>query len=118
MGIGDSDGRAFEGRCCLAADFIAPMRIGTGLQNKLLEAMAMGLPCITSAMANSALGAIENKEILVGHTPAEYADLIIKLLNDNDFAASIAQNGHEFVKREYSWENSTAKLVEIMSLNL
>lgn len=98
-----------------SALFIAPMRIGTGLQNKLLEAMAMGLPCITSVMANSALGATENKEILVGRSPQDYADLIIKLLMNKEYADSIAQKGHEFVKHEYSWENSTAKLVELMS---
>ena len=43
--------------------FLAPMQIGTGLQNKLLEAMSMRLPCITSSLCNAALGAIEGTEI-------------------------------------------------------
>jgi glycosyltransferase involved in cell wall biosynthesis len=46
--------------------FIAPMRIGTGLQNKLLEAMAMGIPCVTSPLANNALEAVPGTEILIG----------------------------------------------------
>jgi len=93
--------------------FIAPMRIGTGLQNKLLEAMAMELPCITSELANQALGAKENEEILVGTTAEEYADHIIHLLHNESFAHSLAENGHAFVKKIFSWENSTSELEKL-----
>ncbi len=95
--------------------FIAPMRIGTGLQNKLLEAMAMELPCITSALANQALGAEENKEILIGNTAKEYADHIVHLLQNETFALNIAQNGHAFVKKIFSWENSTSMLERLFT---
>ncbi len=95
--------------------FIAPMRIGTGLQNKLLEAMSMNLPCITSALANQALGAKPGFEILVGSTPAEYADQIVKLLRDETYAANLAGNGHLFVKKAFSWENSTTLLENLMN---
>lgn len=98
--------------------FIAPMRIGTGLQNKLLEAMAMGLPCITSLLANQALGAKENEEILVGHTASEYASHIIRLLQDSAFAEAMAKNGHEYVKRIFSWENSTRQLESLFLKSL
>ncbi len=90
--------------------FIAPMRIGTGLQNKLLEAMAMEMPCITSILANQALGAKENEEILIGSTAKEYADHIINLLKNKSKTEILAKKGHTFVKREFSWEKSTALL--------
>lgn len=90
--------------------FIAPMRLGTGLQNKLLEAMAMELPCITSVLANQALGAKENEEILVGNTAEEYANHIISLLKDENKADILAEKGHTFVKKEFNWERSTAML--------
>ncbi len=96
--------------------FIAPMRIGTGLQNKLLEAMAMEIPCITSILANQALGAKENEEILVGTTAEEYADHIINLMNDELKASILAKKGHAFVTRSFSWENSTAVLEELFHL--
>jgi sugar transferase (PEP-CTERM/EpsH1 system associated) len=103
-------------RECYAASkiFIAPMRIGTGLQNKLLEAMSMGLPCITSALANQALGAAENREILVGRSPEEFADHIIRLLNDPEFAQNIAEAGKTFVDTTYDWENSTMMLEKLI----
>jgi len=93
--------------------FIAPMRIGTGLQNKLLEAMAMEMPCITSDLANQALGAEQNVEILIGSNAGEYAEHIIKLLNDQKYADTLAHNGHSFVKKVFSWENSVNELEKL-----
>jgi sugar transferase (PEP-CTERM/EpsH1 system associated) len=93
--------------------FVAPMQIGTGLQNKLLEAMAMKIPCITSPLANNALQAIPGRDILIGNTPQEYAQYIIQLLNDNVLAEKIAENGHQFIKEKYTWEGSTKVLQKI-----
>lgn len=95
--------------------FIAPMQIGTGLQNKLLEAMAMQLPCITSNLANNALQAEPNKSVLIGENPKDYANHIVQLLENNDLYNSIALQGHEFVKKTYTWEGSTAILEELIT---
>lgn len=90
--------------------FIAPMRIGTGLQNKLLEAMSMGLPTITTPLANGSLGAKPNEEILIGNNAEELAQHIITLLTDPTKAAQIAQAGFDFTNRVYDWGKSTEKL--------
>ncbi len=90
--------------------FIAPMRIGTGLQNKLLEAMSMGLPAITSPLANASLGAKPNEEILVGNNAEEMARHIVTLLTDKDKAEHIAQAGFDFTNRVYDWGKATEKL--------
>ena len=95
--------------------FIAPMRIGTGLQNKLLEAMAMQLPCITSALANQALGAKENEEILVGTTAGEYAEHAISLMQNEAMANELAQKGYNFVSKTFSWESSTSMLEKLFN---
>lgn len=95
--------------------FIAPMQIGTGLQNKLLEAMSMGLPCITSPLANKALGATEGTEILVGYSPAGYAAHITRLLDDPTFAETIAAQGRQFVLQNYDWHKTTLMLHQLMS---
>ena len=94
--------------------FIAPMRIGTGLQNKLLEAMSMRIPSITTKLANDALKAEDGKEVLVGNTAEELAEKINILLSADKVYTSIAKNGFDFVNREYSWEESTAKLNKII----
>jgi sugar transferase (PEP-CTERM/EpsH1 system associated) len=94
--------------------FIAPMQLGTGLQNKLLEAMAMKVPCITSPLANQALLAKPGEEILVAETPADYSEAILSLLNDPALAQRIGENGNRFVLRNYSWENETRKIESLI----
>ncbi len=95
--------------------FIAPMQIGTGLQNKLLEAMSMGLPAITSELANGALGAIPGEQILVGTTAEEFAAHIINLLNDKQLSLKIATAGQQYVTDTFSWEGATQKLSDLMT---
>ena len=87
--------------------FIAPMRIGTGLQNKLLEAMSMGLPTITTPLANASLGANPGEEILVGSNVEELAQHIVTLLTEPEKARQIAQAGFDFTNRVYDWGKAT-----------
>lgn len=102
-------------RKCYAASkiFVAPMTISIGLQNKLLEAMAMQLPCVTSSLANNAIGGNADC-ILVADSPKEYAEHIIELLNNPERAKKIALNGLSFVKKNYSWRNSIDKLEQVI----
>ena len=95
--------------------FIAPMRIGTGLQNKLLEAMSMRLPAITSPLANASLGAKPDEEILIGSNAEEIAQHIITLLTDNDKAERLAQAGYDFTNRVYDWGKATGILEDAMN---
>jgi sugar transferase (PEP-CTERM/EpsH1 system associated) len=95
--------------------FIAPMQIGTGLQNKILEAMAMKLPCITSPLAFHALNAENGKDILVANHPREYAEHIIMLLNDSEKANKIARNGFDFVHSNFNWETETNKINDLIN---
>jgi sugar transferase (PEP-CTERM/EpsH1 system associated) len=95
--------------------FIAPMRIGTGLQNKLLEAMSMRLPAITSPLANASLGAKPNEEILIGSNAEEMAKNIITLLTDKEKAEHIAQAGFDFTNKVYDWGKATEKLEAAMT---
>ena len=97
-----------------ASIFVAPMRIGSGMQNKLLEAMAMHLPCVTTSLAASPLGATPWEHLLVGDSAAELADLIIKLGID-ELHRSIADAGRRFVLDRYSWPAAVAPLEKILN---
>lgn len=97
--------------------FVAPMRIGTGLQNKILEAMAMGLPCVTTSLPNEALGAADGKQILIGNQPGEIASHIVSLLSDPHLAKQIGDAGTLFVKEGYSWCAFTQQLERLMGVN-
>ena len=103
-------------RVCYAKSriFIAPMHLGTGLQNKLLEAMAMKLPCITSELANNALGAINGKEILTATTADDFANQIISLLDNNQKSQTLSQNGYQFVMDKYNWDKVNERLDKLI----
>lgn len=90
--------------------FVAPMLIGTGLQNKLLEAMSLGIPCITTDLANDALGAQNGVDLLVANTGQEYIELLHKLNTDEKFYAEIGENGRKFVVKNYSWQKASDEL--------
>jgi glycosyltransferase involved in cell wall biosynthesis len=94
--------------------FIAPMFIGTGLQNKLLEAMAMGIPCITTTLANKALKATPNKEILIANSPAEFISQITNLQEDKTLYNRIAEQGKNYVRSNFSWEKCNDLLRDLI----
>lgn len=96
--------------------FIAPMQIGTGMQNKLLEAMAMGLPCVTTPLASEALDVTPGQELLVGSTAEELTEHIKYLLTNPNDAKIIGEQGRNMVSNTYSWESAVNTLNELITL--
>ena len=92
--------------------FIAPLRIGSGLQNKLLEAMSLKTPCITTKLANMALEAKHEKELFIANNDEEFVEIIEKLLLNQDLMNQIGENARAFVKNNFDWKKSTNKLAE------
>ena len=90
------------------------MMLGTGMQNKLLEAMAMGIPCITTNLANAPIRTTHKKEILVANDELEFVSSIKQLLNNHELYGKIQQNASAFVRDEYSWEKATSELIELI----
>lgn len=92
--------------------FFAPMFIGTGMQNKLLEAMAAGIPCITTPQPAKAIGAIHKVNIVIAENDEEFRHWINLLLTDQEFYQRISENGKEYVKSNFSWDASVDLLLE------
>ncbi len=82
---------------------IVPVFNEFGFQNKILQAMAMKVPVICSSLANSYINAEHEVSILIADTPAEYAQAIMHLSADEEFAGKIAQQAFDFVKKNYDW---------------
>ena len=90
------------------------MNLGSGLQNKLLEAMSLGIPCITSNLCNESLGGTHMKNIIIGNSAEEYISQILNILSKSELISDIGKNGSEYVNKKFSWENSNKKLMGIL----
>ena len=95
--------------------FVAPMRMGSGMQNKLLEAMAMGLPCVTSKLAADALGTETGKHLLIGENSDDFAQKVVDLLDHESHRTELADEGNCFVRDNFNWERCNDILEGILS---
>jgi sugar transferase (PEP-CTERM/EpsH1 system associated) len=87
-----------------ASIHLAPMLISIGLQNKILQAMAMGVPNIVTSMANNAIGAQHKIHLHTANTASEFCNSILELIEQPTHAAKIAANAKQFVRTNYSWQ--------------
>lgn len=94
--------------------FVAPMMTGLGLQNKILEAMAMGLPCVTTSMVNNAIGAAPGEEILIADDVAGITACVRILLEDEGRRQAMAEAGRRFVVNRFSWAEQVALLEQVI----
>lgn len=97
---------------------VAPLFSGSGLQNKLLEAMACGIPAITTTLANEALGGMDGENIFIANTAEVFASKIEYLLQHKEVAEEIGLEGKRYIASYYDWgkinsqlENSFEKIV-------
>ena len=93
---------------------IAPMFISIGLQNKIIQAMSMEIPCVITSMANNALGATAEKEVLIADTPEEFITQINRLLSDHFLYQSITTNGRKFILKNFNWTENTEKINQLL----
>lgn len=95
--------------------FVAPLRMARGVQNKLLEAAAMGLPCVASSAAWRGTVIDNGQGILVADDPKEFAGLVVRLLRDVDWRADMAGRAHAAAAENYRWEAQMARLDQVIS---
>lgn len=93
---------------------VAPIFYGTGQQNKILEAMACGIPVICSAEVANGVRAKHNEQLLVANSPEQFAYCIHLLTTDKALYQSLQQKALEHVKFNFSWERSGKILENIL----
>ncbi|UIJ43554.1 TIGR03087 family PEP-CTERM/XrtA system glycosyltransferase [Sphingomonas cannabina] len=103
-----------RGWLAAAAVVVAPLKLARGVQNKVLEAMAMARPVVVSGAA--AEGIDHDGTICVADDVAGIADAVVALLDDPDQAEELGRSAREQVKRRYGWEARLAVLDELLGL--
>ena len=93
-----------------SALMVVPLNIARGTQNKVLEAMASGLPVVASRSAAGGVDAKDKEHFLVASTPEEYAAAILRLIEDPAERQRLARAGRERMLSNHAWEQSMRRL--------
>lgn len=83
---------------------VDPLRIGGGLQNKVLEGMSMGLPMVVSTVANEGIGAPEGEGLFMADEPDAFADRVVELLRDASLRERTSVAARTFIQSYWTWE--------------
>jgi polysaccharide biosynthesis protein PslH len=89
--------------------FVAPILTGGGIIVKILDAMAAGIPVVTTSYGNEGIGAVPARDMLVADDPANFAKSVIGMMNDHESARRIAENGQDFVRENFSMASVTRR---------
>lgn len=93
---------------------VVPLLTGGGTRLKILEAMALGTPVVSTSKGAEGLEATPGEDILIADEPTEFADAVLCLLGDQALRAKLAANGRQLVEERYSWEMSAQKLERLL----
>jgi glycosyltransferase involved in cell wall biosynthesis len=87
-----------------AAVVVAPLRAGSGTRLKILEALAMGKPVVTTSIGCEGLSVIDGEHLKVADDPDAFAEVTARLISDRAAAREVGRSGRRLVEREYSWD--------------
>jgi polysaccharide biosynthesis protein PslH len=94
---------------------VVPLIYGAGVQNKILEAMAVGLPVVTTSKALVSLNVSPGKEVLIGDTAREFSAGVLNLLEKPELGRKIGEAGCVYVRQNHDWRRISQQLVQIYS---
>ena len=98
----------------LADVFVAPLHMGRGVQNKVLEAMAMGRPVVATSKANAGVQGKAGLHLLVADTADAFVEAISSMLNDPKKAAQFGRAARDFVVSNFDWNVNMMRLQELL----
>jgi sugar transferase (PEP-CTERM/EpsH1 system associated) len=93
-----------------ASVVVAPLRFGAGTQNKVLEAMAMGIPVVCSNIGFAGLGIESGEGAIMQTEPAAFAESVIKLLGDETLRRDVGHKGMNVIRSRFGWDAIAGQL--------
>ncbi len=87
-----------------AGAFVSPLRLGAGIKNKVLEAMAMGCPVVATPLSLDGIGVTPGEEVLVGEGAVMVEAIVQALMNDT-LGDKLSANGRKLIESRYSWNH-------------
>ena len=84
--------------------FVVPLRSGSGVRVKILNAMAMSLPIVSTSIGAEGLAVTPGEHMLIADTPATFANAVTRVLSNRDLAQRLGRAGRELAVERYSWD--------------
>lgn len=98
-----------------ATIFVNPHRGGSGIQNKLLEALSCGCAVVTTTTGNQGINGIDGEHLIIANDSTDFARKIIKLLGDEDLRAKIGTQARKLILETHTWDVVELQLLSIMN---
>jgi len=98
-----------------AAVAVAPLRVARGLQNKVLEAMAMRVPVVASRAAFAGISGVAGRDLLVAGKPVEFSRAVVSLLRDSAARERFAAAGRSCVETKHNWSQLLERLEDLVA---
>jgi glycosyltransferase involved in cell wall biosynthesis len=96
-----------------AAVMIVPLLAGGGMRVKILNALAEGIPIVSTTLGYEGIEVMPGRDILVGDTPGEFADQVLRVLNDPVLGRQLAANGRKLVEEVYDYRSACRPLDDV-----
>ena len=101
-----------------AALMVVPVRAGGGMRVRILETFSRGLPMVTTTVGLEGIDAVPGEDILVEDNPVDFADAVVRLLQDPSLQTRLAENGRRLAETRYDWQNVLKEMDEIVDSKL
>jgi glycosyltransferase involved in cell wall biosynthesis len=93
---------------------VAPLEIARGTQNKILEAMAMGVPVVTTPVAAAGVDVVTGEHLLCGETDQEISEMTLQILDSREKRETLARKGRQRILECHDWNSSMRQLDAIL----
>lgn len=97
-----------------AGIYVSPLRLGTGMKNKILEAMALGTPIVASEISCEGIEVESGKHLLMARTEEEFREAIRMIREDDELAERLSVQARRLVERRYCWDAKAQQLRELL----
>jgi glycosyltransferase involved in cell wall biosynthesis len=97
-----------------AEALVAPVRFGAGVKGKITQALASGLPVVTSSIGAEGLGGLDGVNMLIGDDPEALAERIISVVDDPELWSALSAGGQKLITEKCSLQVLDARIREVL----
>jgi polysaccharide biosynthesis protein PslH len=94
---------------------VVPLRYGAGTRIKIIEAMAAGLPVVSTSKGSEGIAASDGRHLLLADTPEDFAGAVARLMGDRGLAEHLARHARQLVEERYSWEKGATMMATVLA---